>query len=184
MNYTIKVNDKPIVLVTIQNEKYVSIRSVCDAIGVDYSRQLKKIKEDEILNSVISFTVANGTDGKEYKMRVIPLRYVFGWLFTINPNNVKPEIKQSVIDYRMECYNALFDTFTKRDTILKEKTNYQLEIEKLEEELHQDSRYIKIQELKGFVKEASTKLNALDKGVVNEQLQLFKKDAPEPPQNT
>lgn len=175
-NQIITVNEKEIEIATFNNEKHVAIKPICEAIGVNYTTQFEKIKEDEILSSVVPLKGITGADGKQYKMRVIPLRFVFGWLFTINPNNVKPEIKQDVLNYRMECYNALFDTFTKRTSILKEKTNLQVEIEKLEENWKQTEEYKKIEELKKLQKNASQRLNNLDKNIINEQLDLFKKE--------
>lgn len=171
----ITVNEREIMIATHGNEKFVAIKPICEAIGVDYDYQLEKIKNDEILSQLTKIYRVVAADGKERKMRVLPLRYIFGWLFTINPNNVKPEVKQDVINYKMECYNALFDSFTKRNSILKEKTKYQVEVWELEEELKQDERYKKIQTLKQNIKNASQRLNALDKNVVNEQLNLFEK---------
>ena len=108
-----KINDVSIVV--IENGKsLVPIRPICDAIGVDYSAQLQKIKSDEILGSVVRLSLSTGTDKKQYEMFCIPFKYVFGWLFTINPKNVKPEAQQAVIRYKMECYNALYNYFTER----------------------------------------------------------------------
>lgn len=171
---TIKVNSQDILIFTEGHEKYVAIKPICEAIGVDYDKQLERINRDEILNQLTPIWGATGTDGKTYKMRVISLRYVFGWLFTININKVKPEIKEAMIKYKMECYNALFDMFTKRAFILQKKTQYQIEIETLEEELKQDERFKRIQELKASVSDATKRLNNLDKDVVAEQLDLFK----------
>ena len=76
----------------------------------------------------------------------------------------------------MECYNALFDTFTKRTSILKEKTEYQRKVSQLEEELKEDERYKKIQKYKSLIKNASERMNKLDKNIVSEQLDLFNKE--------
>lgn len=46
---------------------------------------IRKIKEDEILGSVIPLRGTTGADGKQYDMFCLPLQYIFGWLFTINP---------------------------------------------------------------------------------------------------
>ncbi len=174
-NKIIKVNDKEILIITEGNEKYIAIKPICEAIGVNYQTQLDKILSDEILGSAVPLRGTTGVDGKIYKMRVIPLRFVFGWLFTINPKNVKPEIRKQIIAYKMECYNALFDLFTKRTFILKEKTEFQVEIDSLEEALKKDERYIRIQSLKGSIRNATKRLNSLDKDVVTEQLALFNK---------
>lgn len=171
---SITVNEKEIQIITDGQEKYVGIRPICEAIGISYAGQFEKIKNDEILGPVIRQSLITASDGKDYKMNVFPFRFVFGWLFTINPKNVKPEIKDDIVRYKMECYNALYDSFTKRNEILKEKTSYQIEIQQIEEDLKQDQRYKRIQELKSQMKNASQRLNSLDKSVISEQLDVFK----------
>lgn len=91
----------------------VPIKPICDALGIDYSRQLKKIKEEEDLSPVMGVTPTTGADGKRYDMCCLPHEFIYGWLFTINPKNVKPEAKENVRKYRMECYKALFRHFFK-----------------------------------------------------------------------
>ncbi|MDX1447277.1 phage antirepressor N-terminal domain-containing protein, partial [Lishizhenia sp.] len=134
---------------------------------------LKKLKEDPILGSVVVLSTTTGSDEKQYKMQTLPIRYVFGWLFRIDSRNVKPEIKSTVEKYQQECYDALFDTFTKRTSILKEKTKYQIEIESLEKELEEDPRVKRIKALKSSVKNASQRLNSMDKNEIDQQLDLF-----------
>jgi len=175
-NQIITVNEKEISIESHNNEKFVAIKPICEAIGVDYDNQIEKINNDEILSQLTPLKGVVAADGKTRKMRVISLRYVFGWLFTINPNKVKPEIKQDIINYKKQCYDALFDTFTKRTSILKEKTNYQIEIERLESNWRKTDEYQKIQDLKKQQKNATQRLNNLDKNIVNEQLDLFKKE--------
>lgn len=169
----ITVNNREIMIATQGNERFVAIKPICEAIGVDYDYQLEKIKNDEILSQLTKMYRVVAADGKVREMRVLPLRFVFGWLFTINPNNVRPEVKQDVINYKMECYNALFDSFTKRNSIIKERTQYQIDLWELEKELKEDVRYSKMQELKQNIKNASQRLNALDKNLIDEQLSLF-----------
>jgi hypothetical protein len=171
---SILINETEIFISNNGNEKIVAIKPICTALGVDYSRQLKKIKEDEILSATMGVTPMVGADGKDREMTFLPLKYIFGWLFTINPENVNPDVKESLINYRKQCYDKLFDSFTKRDSILKEKAMFQIEIDKLEDDLKTDPRYKKIQELKSSVKIASQNFNNLNKDVINEQLDLFK----------
>ena len=45
-------------------------------------------------------------------MFCIPFRFVFGWLFSINPKNVAPEAREAVLKYKLECYNVLYNHFT------------------------------------------------------------------------
>lgn len=71
---SIIVNGKEILILTEANEKFVAIKPICEAIGVNYETQKDKILSDEILGSVTPLRGATGADGKEYKMRVIPFR--------------------------------------------------------------------------------------------------------------
>ena len=102
-------------------EKLIPIRPICEALGIDEESQRKKILSDEILSSVAVLRTATGGDGKQYKMNCIPLMFVFGWLFTINPKNVKPEAQEAVKKYRLECYMALFRHFSEQSEFLKQK---------------------------------------------------------------
>lgn len=70
--------------------------------------------------------------------------------------------------------SILFDNYNKRTQVLKEKTATQIEIEKLEEQLSQTEAYKKIQELKKQQTSSTKQLNALDKEIISNQLDLFK----------
>lgn len=99
-------------IVSFNNEDIiVPIKPICDAIGVDASSQRKKIDEDEILSSVKVLSTVTGADGKQYEMICLPLAFIYGWLFSINPKNVKEEARETVSKYRYECYMALFEHF-------------------------------------------------------------------------
>ncbi|WP_421811764.1 phage antirepressor N-terminal domain-containing protein [Flagellimonas sp.] len=174
---TLTVNEKEIFIFTENGEKYVAIKPICEAIGVSFQGQSERLKSDPILYSTIKKVLMVGSDEKSRMMQSIPFRYVFGWLFKIDPRNVKPEIQESVIKYQKECYDVLFDSFTKRTSILREKTNYQIEIDKLEQSWKDTEEYKRIQELKQKQKDATKRLNAMDKNVVSEQLDMFNSES-------
>ena len=94
------------------SQKLVPIKPICEALGIDFDSQRKKLKEDEDLNSTTVLSTVVAADGKDREMLCLPLEFIFGWLFTINPKNVKPEAQESVRSYRMECYRALYSHFT------------------------------------------------------------------------
>ena len=72
---------------------------------------LKPINEDEDLSSVAVQNTATGADGKSYDMLCLPEKYIYGWLFTINPKKVASDAKESVSLYRRQCYDALYKMF-------------------------------------------------------------------------
>lgn len=109
-----KINGVDIVTVERDGEIFVPIKPICDAIGIDAKAQRDKIQNDEILFSVGVLSTSTGADGKQYEMYCLPLRYVFGWLFTINAKNVAPEARETVSRYRRECYDGLYDLSTRK----------------------------------------------------------------------
>lgn len=121
VNVLAKVNGIEIQVVENNASKLIPIKPICEALEIDYPRQFSKIKEDEFLSSVVALTPTTGADGKTYEMVCLPFEFVFGWLFTINPKNVKEEAREAVAKYRVECYRALFEYFTEPATFLKQK---------------------------------------------------------------
>jgi len=106
-----KINN--INIVVIENgEKRVAIKPICELLGVDYPTQFSKLKEDEILGSTVGLRPMVGADNKTREMQTIPFQFVFGWLFTINPKNVREEARASVIQYKLACYQALYEHLT------------------------------------------------------------------------
>lgn len=106
-----RINGVDIVTVEREGLILVPIKPICQALGIDDKRQREKIQEDEILCSVGGLTPSTGADGKTYDMFCLPLMYIYGWLFTINPKNVSPEAREAVSRYRRECYDVLYRHF-------------------------------------------------------------------------
>lgn len=114
------INDSKI-LVIENGAKMVPVKPICEALGVDFARQKEKIESDEILGSTVGLRPTVAADGKQREMFCIPFKYVFGWLFTINPANVKEEAREAVIRYKLACYDALYQSFTDSQEFLEAK---------------------------------------------------------------
>lgn len=151
-----------------QGEVLIPIRPICDALGVAYPRQYGKIKDDETLAPTVTLRVTVGADGKQREMVCLPLRFIFGWLFTINPANVSEEAKESVMRYRLECYNALYDHFAR---VRQRQLDENREEIRLLEELTRVSD--EIQEAKGKRRSIEQKLAKLRAARLDEQPSLF-----------
>lgn len=98
-------------ILATENENLIPIRPLCDAVGIDAKAQRNRIERDEILSSVGVMTTSTGADGKQYEMLCLPLKYIFGWLFSIDDTKVREEARAHVLHYKMQCYNALYDHF-------------------------------------------------------------------------
>lgn len=90
---------------------FVAIKPICEALGISFQGQHKRILEDEILSQLSTIQLTVGRDEKQREMLCLPLQFVFGWLFTIDHNAVKPEAKETVLAYKLECYKALYNHF-------------------------------------------------------------------------
>ncbi len=97
---------------------YVPIRPICDFLGVSWQGQNRRINEDEVLSDVrmsVNITLtdieASSRRPKNSQMLCLPLDYINGFLFGINPKRVKPEVKEQLIRYQRECYRVLADAF-------------------------------------------------------------------------
>ncbi|MGN0236781.1 MAG: phage antirepressor N-terminal domain-containing protein [Lepagella sp.] len=93
------------------NDFYVPVRPICDALTLNVSGQIQAVKRHRILSSVVCTIHTTGADGKSYDMISLPLEYVYGWLFSIDTNLVADERREMVERYQMECYEALYNYF-------------------------------------------------------------------------
>lgn len=84
----------------------VAFRRVCENLGVDYSNQLKKIKDRKWATVVLSTTV--GADGKSREMTMVDRKTLTMWLATINPANIpNPLVRQKIELYQEEVAEAI-----------------------------------------------------------------------------
>lgn len=97
-----------IIQVFDEQGQYVSVKNLCKNIGIDFKTQYEKILSDESFCPK-SFKVE--TNGGAQVALCIPVEKINGWLFSINPNKVKPEIKAKLILYKNECFDVLYKHF-------------------------------------------------------------------------
>ena len=105
------INGVEIVTFSDDNNVFVPVKPICDAIGVAYQAQHLKLQEHEILAPTITLRVIVAADGKKREMVCLPLEFVYGWIFTINPKNVSEMAREDVLRYQRECYTALYNHF-------------------------------------------------------------------------
>lgn len=111
-----------IMVINCDGEPYVAMRTVVDGMGLDWSSHFINLKQRFKATIVEIATVAN--DGKNCSMLCLPLRKLFGWLMTINANEVALHKKQTIIRYQQECDDVLWQYWTtgiaNREKILQE----------------------------------------------------------------
>jgi hypothetical protein len=115
-----KINNIDIVIIE-NGDDIVPIKPICEALHIDYSTQVQRLKSDPILSSTLGLNPIVAADGKDREMLTIPLKYIFGWLFRIDSRNVKEEARETILKYQIMCYDALFDHFVGAKKFLKLK---------------------------------------------------------------
>lgn len=109
-------------------KQYVAMKPIVEAMGLDWSKQLKIIKNDPVLNSTVDETSIVAEDRKERKMICLPLSKLNGWLFKIDANRYKHDMKRfnAIVTYQNNCYDVLFDYFHKGGAINPAATDSQV----------------------------------------------------------
>ncbi|OFJ88331.1 hypothetical protein HMPREF2844_09640 [Neisseria sp. HMSC072F04] len=92
---------------------YVAMKPIVENIGLDWVSQHKKIQRNEILKSGMVIMTIPATDGKTYETACLPLDYLNGWLFGVDAQRVKPEIRERLLTYQRECFRVLNDHFNR-----------------------------------------------------------------------
>ena len=108
---TVKFNNQSIPVFFHNDKPYVAMRPICENIGLDWTAQAQKIKRHHILNSTMVMITIVAQDGKNREMATLPIGYLNGWLMSVDVNRVKPEIKDTLIKYQLECFDVLYKHF-------------------------------------------------------------------------
>ena len=106
---TISFNNQSLITIEQNGNHYVAMKPICENIGLSWEPQLLRIKRDNVLSSTMIVMIIVAEDGKKREMICLPIEYLNGWLFGIDINRCKPEIRDTLIKYKKECYQALHD---------------------------------------------------------------------------
>lgn len=106
-------------VVNYNGQPYVPMKPIVEGMGLTWQSQFEKVKQR--FKSTITEIVIVAADGKERNMICLALRKLAGWLHTISPNKVKPEIRDKVIRYQEECDDVLYEYWTTGEVKNKRK---------------------------------------------------------------
>ena len=94
-----------------RQQVYVPLRPICDLLGLNWSAQTRRLHRDPVLSEETQGVAITATPGGKQEMLCLPLDYLNGWLFGINADRVKSELRNRVIRYQRECYRVLSEAF-------------------------------------------------------------------------
>ncbi|MGL4673739.1 MAG: phage antirepressor N-terminal domain-containing protein [Wohlfahrtiimonas sp.] len=108
---SVTFHNQEIQVLNHDGKPYVAMRSVVENIGLDWSSQHKRIIRNEILSSSMVMMTTEQISGVQRELLCLPLGMLNGWLFGIEINRCKPEIRDILRLYQLECFDVLYKHF-------------------------------------------------------------------------
>ena len=93
---------------------FVPVRPICTLLGLNWAGQQQRIQRDAVLSEAVRSVFVTHTEPnrtRQIEMLCLPLDYMHGWLFGLNANRVRPELRERIIRYQKECYRVLSEAF-------------------------------------------------------------------------
>lgn len=105
-------NGQQIITAMAAGVAYVAMKPIVENLGMSWGTQQQKLmKQLDKFNCIHMNMVA--ADGKLRKLLCLPLKKLNGWLFSINPEKVRADIRDKLIQYQEECFTVLHDYWAK-----------------------------------------------------------------------
>ncbi len=103
---------KPIRIIKREDDYYwIPVKQICENIGIDYSRQYKRLKSHRIIKTCIVHMYHAGKQKRD--LFSIRKDYFGGWLFTINAERIPDlNIREKLYLYQEEIYKVIDDYLT------------------------------------------------------------------------
>ena len=98
-------------LADLDGQPYTPMKPIVEGMGLDWKAQYRRLANDQKRWGMVMMTIPSF--GGDQASCCLPLRKLPGWLMTIQPARVRPEIRDTVIAYQNECDDALWDYWSK-----------------------------------------------------------------------
>lgn len=118
---TVPFHNAELYIVEFEGQPYTPLRQIVQGMGLDWASQFTKIKQ-KFATCVVEITMQILGDDQSRSHTCIPVRKLPAWLYSVNPNKVKPEHRDTVIKYQEECDDVLWDYWTKGKAINPRKS--------------------------------------------------------------
>ena len=132
---TVDFHGQALLVTRIDGKPAVALRPVCDALGLDWQAQLRRIKRHPVLAKGVAVTAIPSQGGPQQTI-CLPLDMLNGWLFGVSAARVKPELRERLIQYQRECFDVLASHFgAGQSTSLPASAELQEQLQRLRAQL-------------------------------------------------
>ena len=92
------------------NEPYTPMKPIVEGMGLAWQVQHRKLDSNKERWGITIMVIPSKSGAQE--TLCMPLRKLPGWLMTIHPTRVKPEIREKILQYQNECDDVLWKYWT------------------------------------------------------------------------
>ncbi|WEO86643.1 phage antirepressor N-terminal domain-containing protein [Pasteurella multocida] len=131
---TISFYGSQLITLKVDDVIYTAVKPIVEALGLSWSSQHRKLENSKGKFSCAHMSIV-AEDGKLREMLCMPLKKLNGWLFSINPEKVRSDLKEKVIQYQEECFEVLYNYWyhgkAERKTTTDERTGLRQAVSQL-----------------------------------------------------
>ncbi|MBY7860187.1 phage antirepressor N-terminal domain-containing protein [Vibrio fluvialis] len=99
-------------IVDRNGEPYTPMKPIVEGMGLAWQSQHKKLTSNSERWGITMMVIPSVDPHNS--VTCIPLRKLFGWLQTLQPNRIRENIRDKVIQYQNECDDVLWKHWTKQ----------------------------------------------------------------------
>lgn len=107
---TVEFHGQSLIAVEVEGKPYVAMRPIVENIGLQWGSQFNRIQRNPVLAKGV-FMMKTPSNGGEQETICLPLSMLNGWLFGVDVNRVREEIRPKLIRYQTECFDVLYRHF-------------------------------------------------------------------------
>lgn len=119
---TVAFHGTPLTVITHDSQQLVAMKPIVEAIGLQWEAQYKRIQRHPVLKPAMSIMDIPSAGGNQ-RTACLPIDYLNGWLFGVDVNRVREEIRDTLIQYQRECYQVLSNYWQKGEAKPQRKTH-------------------------------------------------------------
>jgi hypothetical protein len=152
----------------------IPIEPVCDAFRIQFKHQVLTINDHPSLKKEVQLIANKTIFGDDRKRFHLTKKGFTMWLLGLDYKIVKPEIRDTFVNYQYGILDYLYESTEAREQILKKKAELKTRADELAIKLlNENPDYKELVEIKAAIARTGTDINKLDGKYYNKQLELF-----------
>lgn len=97
--------------ISYHNQPYTAMKPIVENMGLAWQSQLQKLNANKERWGITIIVIPSASG--EQQTACMPVRKLPAYLASINPNKVRPELREKIIRYQNECDDVLWNYWTK-----------------------------------------------------------------------